>query len=387
MRILQVHAPYRIPGGEDTVVQNEARLLRASGHELWQFFEPNPTSLASTLASTLAAPWNPLSARELRQRLRAERPDVAHVHNTWFRLSPSIIPVLADAGVPIVQTLHNYRRFCLEGTMYRDGHACSDCLGRSPLPGVRHACYRSAPLSVVAAATQVVQRTRHTDDLIDLFVAPSEFMRSIVVRAGLPAGRTLVKPHFAFDPGPRPLPPSRSDTVLVVGRIAAGKGVDLLLEAWRSLPRDSGRTLEVIGSGPMAQELSATAPDGVRFLSLTHDEVTRRMLQARALVFPSLLNETFGMVVVEAMAAGLPVAGFDVAANREILGPDAGELLGPAADTAALAGLLGRLGDDDLVDRVGAENRESYLQRFSPRVQLPQLEQVYRDTIGRHGVR
>jgi glycosyltransferase involved in cell wall biosynthesis len=382
MKILQLHSPYRVLGGEDTVAANEARLLRAAGHEVWQFFEPNPADPLRTAGATLAAPWNPLSAAQLRDRLRAELPDVAHVHNTWFRLSPSIYRTLADHGVAVVRTLHNFRTFCLQGQTYRDGHACLDCLDR-PSSGMRHGCYRGHALSLVAAATQRVQERSSVLDAIDRFVAPSEFVRTLVVRAGIPAERTVVKPHFTFDPGHRPAPPSSSHDVLVVGRLAPGKGVDLLLEAWGGLTGQTGLRLEVLGSGPLSHELAAAAPAGVEFAAVTHHEVLHRMLTARAVVVPSMLNETFGLVALEAMAAGLPVAGFRSGAIGEVLAEQSA-LLSEPGDIEALRGALERLADDALVDLIGEANRQRFLRRYSPEAQLPMIEELYA-TAAHHG--
>jgi glycosyltransferase involved in cell wall biosynthesis len=382
MRILQLHSPYRFLGGEDTVVANEARLLRGAGHEVWQLFEPNPTDPVRTLGATLTAPWNPLSARRLADRLRAERPDVAHIHNTWFRLSPSIYRVLDDHDVPVVRTLHNFRTFCLQGQTYRDGHACLECLDR-PSAGVRHGCYRGHTLSLVAAATQVVQSRRGLLDGVDRFVAPSSFARSLAVRAGIPAGRTIIKPHFTFDPGARSSPPSAADNVLVVGRLVPGKGVDVLLRAWSGLTDVTGLRIEVLGSGPLANELDACAPPGVEFATVPHHEVQQRMRFARALVVPSMLNETFGLVALEAMAAGLPVAGFRSGAIAEVL-DDGDDLLCPSGDVHALQRALRRLGDGALVDRVGASNRARFLRRYSPEAQLPLIEALYHEVL-RHG--
>lgn len=388
MKILQIHSPYRIAAGEDTVVANEARLLRSGGHEVWQFFEPNPSNAAPALVSTVASPWNPMSARQLRHRLRADRPDIVHVHNTWFRMSPSIFPVLADADLPVVRTLHNYRTFCIEGMGYREGRACTDCLDGSPTLGIRHACFRSStPLSVVATAAQLVQRAVRTDTSIDLFLAPSEFMRSIIVRSGIPADRTVVKAHFTLDPGRRTASPSASRTVMAVGRVASGKGIDVLLDAWRLLPDSSELELEVIGSGPLVGELEANAPAGVRFMTMSQPEVIQRMLSARALIFPSMLNETFGMVLIEAMSAGLAVVGFDAAATGEILGEHAEPPLAPLGDVRALADRLLLLEDDSLVDRAGDHNLDTFRQQFSPEAQLPLLEGSYEDAVGRHGRR
>ena len=212
MRILQVHNRYRQLGGEDGVVASEADLLRHNGHEVVEHFVSNASSGAGAAAGLAVAPWNPVSARAVRRAVAEHAPDVAHVHNTWFTLSPSVLGALHRSKVPVVMTLHNYRLVCVNALVFRDGHPCTDCVGRSPWPGVRHRCYRdSAPQSAVAAATLSFNRARGTwVDAVDRYIAPSRGLRDTLIAGGLPAERFIVRPHAVADPGPRIRPPSSS---------------------------------------------------------------------------------------------------------------------------------------------------------------------------------
>ena len=153
LKVLQVHNQYRELGGEDTVVAMEAAILRNGGHEVFPYRFSNATNLAGTGVSLLASSWNPRSAARIRRVIEETRPDVAHVHNTWWAASPSIVSALNDAGVPTVVTLHNYRLVCANAMLFRDGKPCEDCVGSHPWHAVRHRCYRgSGPASIVAAA-------------------------------------------------------------------------------------------------------------------------------------------------------------------------------------------------------------------------------------------
>jgi glycosyltransferase involved in cell wall biosynthesis len=200
-------------------------------------------------------------------------------------------------------------------------------------------------------------------------------MADRLVDIGVPEDRLVVKAHFVHDPGPRLAPPSESDEVLCVGRLAPGKGVDTLVAAW-SLRDDPSSRLVVVGDGPDRDTLAATAGAGVELVGWSdRDEVTERLLRARALVMPSELYETFGMVLIEAMSAGLPVIATTVAAARSIVGPDGIIAVGPG-DRVALAGAIDAL-DDDTTDRMGAANRMSYLDRYTPEVGVAALEALY----------
>ncbi len=384
MRILQIHAGYRFAAGEDTVVANEAAALRRGGHAVDQFIVPNPTGTRASLTALARSTHNPSTGRAVAELIRQRRPDVVHVHNTWFAVSPSVIDAARAAGVPIVMTLHNYRLGCLGTDLFRDGAVCTACVGRSPWSGVVHACYRgSRALSAIQAVEVVTARRRRTlTDGVTTFVAPSRFMADRLIDIGVPAGRLIVKPHFTDDPGPRPGPPSRSGELLYVGRLAPGKGVETMLAAWDAARSSDGasRHLSIVGDGPSADALKASASQDVTFHGwLTRDAVTSRLLDARALVFPSEWYEPFGMVLLEALSAGLPIVTTNAAAAAAISGSPP-SLVVPAGRTDLLAAAMGSL-TDSVVDRAGTDSRQRFEDTFSERAGLVALEGLYRTAI------
>jgi glycosyltransferase involved in cell wall biosynthesis len=380
MRILQVHTRYRYEGGEDAVARAEAALLAEAGHEVVPYVAENPAGAGPTAAAMLASPWNPAAARRLRAAARRARPDVAHVHNTWFALTPSVVSALDGIGVPVVVTLHNYRLLCANASLFRDGRPCQDCVGTHPWHGVQHRCYRgSAVSSTAVAATISLNRALGTwDRHVRLFLALNDFARDRFVAGGLPADRVWVKPNSVGDPGPRAGPPSASRTVLFAGRLVPEKGVGVLLDAWRRLG-PAGLELVVAGDGPMRAELERRPPPSVRFLGqLDPPAVHRWMLRSRALVFPTWLYEGQPMSVLEAFAAGLPVVASRLGGNAELVGDLGDGWLAPARDPAALAERLAALADDAAVDQAGAAARRLYEERFAERHNLRALEAVYR---------
>jgi glycosyltransferase involved in cell wall biosynthesis len=386
MDILQVHSPYRRGGGEDVVVEREAAVLRSAGHRIRQHLVPNPSDISGTLQALAGSVWNPRSYRAGVRFGGNPKPDVAHVHNTWFALSPSIVSGMRRAVIPIVMTLHNFRLLCVNGLLYRDEAPCTDCVGRSPIPGVVHRCYHSSStLSVLAASNISLNRLLGTwVEGVDIFVAMTEFGRQMHILGGIPPDRIVVKPHFAADPGEREGAPSSSPTVLYVGRVDEEKGLSILLEAWSAAaPRNL--ELVVIGEGPRREDLENRNTPSVRFVgALTHDRVVEMMLGARALIFPSQWFETFGLVVIEALASGLPVLASNLGGNGEVL-TDLGEdwLVSPT-DTKAWVESLTRLSEDSTVDRAGAKARASYQARYSEDVGLSNLEGLYQRALSLH---
>jgi glycosyltransferase involved in cell wall biosynthesis len=146
MKVLVVHNFYQQPGGEEQIFNTEATLLQSHGHEVLRYTlsndqirKTNPLVLAKR---TL---WNSTVYQELRTLARQEKPDIAHFHNTFPLISPAAYYALREAGVPIVQTLHNYRLLCPNALFFRNGKVCEDCLGKPlPLPGIIHGCYRGS---------------------------------------------------------------------------------------------------------------------------------------------------------------------------------------------------------------------------------------------------
>jgi glycosyltransferase involved in cell wall biosynthesis len=391
MRVIQLHTRYREAGGEDRVVAAEAALLRSAGHEVEQILADNPVARTAAVTALLKAPRNPASRNAVEGAVARFSPDVAHVHNTWFAMSPSVLDGLRASGVPTVMTVHNYRLMCVNGMLLRDGRPCEDCVGRLPLPGIRHRCYRSSAIaSTAAAATIAYNRHRRTwADGVDLYLAPTEFVRGRLIDGGFPAERVKVKPHFVEDPGPRREPPSRSRIVLHVGRLSADKGADTLVDAWSALDQ-TGLELVCIGDGPLRDELARRRVPGVRLVgAVSPDEVRSWMMRARVLVASSTWYETFGLVVAEAMAAGLPVivprggALAEVAAGGAAVEPEDVDTGGSARDRLTAAVLYAR--NDDVVDIAGACGRARFAAHFTATAGLAQLEDAYRSVIGSTG--
>ena len=384
VKILQVHNAYALPGGEDTIVQTEAALLREAGHTVEQLRVTNPTTGRAAVVALSLAPRNATAAESVFRRARAVTPDIAHVHNTWFSLSPDVFHRLHDASVPVVMTLQNYRLICANAQLFRSGSVCTDCVGRSPWRGVVHRCYRgSVPASAMASATISVARRRGTFDLVDRFLAPSQFVKNIFVRSGFTSERIVVRPNVVDDPGGRSGAPSASRTVLYAGRLSTEKGLVTLLQGWRQSGLASrGFVLRLVGDGPLRSRLESDALAGVEFVDwMPVYELRSAMLGCRALVFPSEWYENFGRVIIEAMAAGLPVLASDIATPAEIVNPIGPGWLIPPGDSHAWGKGLASLAEDGVVDSGGAAARAIYEERYTTLQGLDTLLAVYQDVL------
>lgn len=391
MHVLVVHNRYASaqPSGENKVVDQEVELLRAAGHQV-ELFERRSDdiaelSLPGKAALPLLVPWNPGARSELAARLRTSRPDVVHVHNVFPLLSPAVIAACADADVPAVATLHNYTQVCPPGTLQRDGMPCTECVGRTPLPAVRHGCYRGSRLATVPLAVSLSVNRRRWWSGVERFFCISAAQRDVLVAAGMPAERLAVKHNFVPDPDAR-----RSDDgeqLLYLGRLAEAKGVRLLMAAWDEIAADGGVgvPLVIAGTGPLEPEVAAWAAgrDDVRYVGLYDTaECQKAIARSVAVVAPSTWLEAFGLVVVEAMAAGVPAVAAGHGAFVELVDDGATGLLHRPGEAASLASRIRRVAADPVRNReMGRAARRRYEQGFSPAVGLDRLVEGYRTAI------
>ncbi|MFG2323464.1 glycosyltransferase [Streptomyces sp. NPDC048568] len=396
MHVLVAHNRYASaqPSGENKVVDQEVALLRGAGHRV-ELFERRSDEIAARslpgkVAVPLLVPWNPAVRAELTARLRAERPDVVHIHNVFPLLSPAVLAACADAGVPAVATLHNYTQVCPPGTLQRAGRPCTECVGSGPLPAVRHGCYRNSRLATVPLAVSMSVNRRRWWSGVERFFCISAAQRDVLVGAGMPAERLSVKHNFVPDPVARRTGPG--EHLLFLGRLAEAKGVRLLMAAWDEITAGGGVgvPLVIAGAGPLEREVAAWAAgrDDVRYVGL-YDPAQCREAVARsvAVVAPSTWLEAFGLVVVEAMAAGVPAVAAGHGAFVELVEDGVSGLLHRPGEPASLASCLRRITAEASRNReMGRAARLRYEQGFSPAVGLERLMEGYRTAVaGRSG--
>lgn len=327
MKVLMLHCRYKKRGGEDLAVESEEQLLSTRGHAVFPYRRNNaeiePFTIVEKAALPLTTVWSNKTLAEVRHFALNHQPDVAHFHNTFPLISPSAYSACRSAGIPVVQTLHNYRLVCPGTTLSRGGKPCECCLGKGiAWPAVRYACYRGnrTASGTVAAMLAIHQALGTWTKRVDLYVALSNFARDKFIAGGLPAAKIVVKPNFVHpDPGAER---DVSDYALFVGRLSPEKGLGTLLAAWKQL--GSKIPLRIVGDGPMRGELEALVERlglaRVRFLGhLDRQAVFAAMKSARFLVVPSECYENLPMTVTEAYACGTPTIVAGLGALEEMV--------------------------------------------------------------------
>ena len=360
-------------------------MLRAAGVEVETYFRSSDEIESFQTLQRATLPLRPIysfgDARAIRQRIRATRPDVVHLHNPFPLISPWVVRVAKAEGVPVVQTVHNYRHSCPAGDFFRDGSVCEDCCGKAvPWPAVVHGCYRdSRPQSAVMATAAWVHRA--TWLMVDHFLPVSEFVAQYLVKSGIPPQRIIVRPNSAQSRGP--VRPPGSDFIFV-GRLTAEKGASLLLAAWIQSRVWETRRLVVAGDGPERELVLAAADHNVRYLgTVDRARVSTLLDDAGVVVIPSLCYEGFPRLVAESFERGRPVAATALGALRELITPDVGWTAQP--EQFAFAEMLSIAASDSTRATKGAAARAVFESRFAPLVTTQSLIDLYTTLRARGG--
>lgn len=400
MKILIVHNRYRsaAPSGENRVVDQESTALRSLGHDVEHFERHSDeiTEFSMLQKATLPAQviWNPTVHADLRAAVERFGPDVVHVHNTFPILSPAVLHACRDERVPVVATLHNYKLMCASGDFFRDGAVCHDCAGGRLLPALRHGCYRGSTAATLPVVAAIRANRKAWQSLVSAYIFISASLQRLLAGMKLDPERVFVKPnlvpHGAAVGGGKRGATARKRQVAYVGRLDHAKGVPLLLQAWdryRAAAGDNALRLVVAGSGPLENEVVTWAADrpSVEVAGhLSKSACAELVAQSRAVVLPSQWEETFGLVVVEAMAAGVASIAAAHGSFPELItdGVD-GVLFEPSAP----GDLANRIHDVDVngdrYQEYGRRARMTYEQRYDPGRNLDHLLDIYRFAMSR----
>ena len=311
--ILMVHNYYQIPGGEDTVVANEKKMLEDNGHKVVLYTRNNSEIKDMGILRKLLLPfttiYNPRTARDIKRIIKEENIDIVHVHNTLNLISLAVYYAALKMKKPVVQTIHNFRLLCPGATFYRDGHICEDCVSKGLGCALKHKCYRGSFLqTLVCVVATKIHRLTGIYGKIN-YICLTEFNKEKLLQLKeIDEDRVFIKPNFVEAPQKQY---EKNESYVFVGRIEEIKGITDLLEAWKELGSDAP-VLNICGTGPLLNECKKYVEDNklssVNFLGFVpHEEVRKIIAQSRYLILPSRVYEGFPMTIVEAFSGRTPV--------------------------------------------------------------------------------
>jgi glycosyltransferase involved in cell wall biosynthesis len=389
MRILLVHNRYRsaAPSGENRVVEQEGEALAGLGHDVMRFGRSSDEIGHWSVAKKASLParivWSRETYRDLTAVLREQRPDVVHVHNTFPLLGAAVLYACHDARIPVVATIHNYQLACANGAFFRSGTVCHDCTHGPRVQAVVHGCYRESWAATVPRVLEMSLHQRAWRSLVSAYVFVSASERDLLRGIDLAPDRVFIR-HNLIPRRSRPHTP-QAWNVIYAGRLDEAKGVRMLMAGWdryRSQSGEGGLNLVIVGGGPLEEEVAtwASARPSVEMTgTVSPDRCAELISQARAILLPSIWEETFGLVAVEAMAAGVPPIAAGHGSFTELITPGVDGILFSPGDPAALALAIADVErNPEQYEVYGNQARKTYEERFDPQRSVEDLLEIYR---------
>ncbi|QPH41295.1 glycosyltransferase [Pedobacter endophyticus] len=381
MRVLIIHTYYKLPGGEDSVVENEAELLRSNGHivDLLPFH-----NASKTLLKVFFLFFNPAAYQRVIGKIKSFTPDVIHIHNFHFAASPAILYAAKRLKVPVVMTMHNFRLLCPSGSLFFNGQLFTDSLKQNfPWSAVKKGVYQgSKAITFWLALSNYLHRKMGTWSIVNAMIFLGEHSRTVFKQSGVTSTRTalLIKPNFTMRKSLRE--PATGEYFLYVGRLTEEKGIKTLLKAFEG----QHALLKIAGTGPLHHLVTETTArnSNIEYLGqLPPPEVARLMRSAKALVFPSEWFETFGMVIIEAFSLGTPVVAANLGNVPSIVSDKVNGLLFEPSDAVSLRKAITTFDELNADEKLKLKNQalEAYEKSFSPEANLQQLVKIYSDTM------
>ena len=325
--------------------------------------------------------YSPSARRKMRECIADYAPDVAHIRGIYHHLSPSVLWELKSQGVPVLYHVNDFKMLCPTYNLVSHGRACDACLSGDYYRALTQNCYAGGrPRTAVLAAEAYLHRWLQTyDQCVDLFLAPSEFVRGMLTRAGFPAERIEVLPHFQNLPTEVQLMPDKG-YILYFGRLSEEKGLDELLRAMHHLPHIP---LVIAGEGQEKARLESLARDfgltQVVFAGMVGGRQLEQLIAGCTFsVFPSRAYETMGKSILESYAWGRPVIASDLGSRREMVVHGATGLLYASGDVPELVESINFLFHrPDLTAHMGREARRRIEKDHAPDRYLHSLVALY----------
>jgi len=412
VRVLHVNKFLYRRGGAEAYMQDVAEAQVRVGHAVEYFgmrhvdndphhyarhfprqidFDETVTGTGDRVRALGRMVWSRSARRGMDRTLAGFAPDVVHLHNIYHQLSPSILGPVARRGLASVMTLHDYKLVCPNYRMLCGDEICDACVGRGVTAAVTRRCNRGSLLASIAIAGETIaHRLVGACDSIDTFICPSRFMHDLMVRGGIDSDRLEYIPHFvdAIDAPPKVEPGGH---ITFVGRLSNEKGLDTAIDALTWLPRSI--SLDVAGDGPARPALEAraaeVAPGRVRFHGrLAKGPVQDLMRAASVVVFPSRWYENQPLVVLEALALGVPVVATSLGGTTELIEDGRDGALVAADQSETLAAALHRFcADPEGALAAGRRGRARIAAEHSIARHLSELDRVYTGAKDKHARR
>lgn len=385
-KILIVHNYYQIPGGEDTVVANEKKMLEDHGHQVALYTRHNSEMKTFSKIQKLLLPFSTIFSlktyREVKALIKKEKIDAVHVHNTLNLISPSVYYAAFHCKVPVVQTIHNFRLLCPGAAFYRDGHICEDCVSKGLMCAVKYSCYRGSRLQTLACVISTgLQRILGTYGRLN-YICLTEFNKNKLLQLKqMKEENIYVKPNFVEASTKIMSYEERKEQFVYAGRLDSLKGIDVLLKAWEMFEAKEEKLI-ICGTGPeeswckkYVEEHHLKNVELKGFVENT--EVKKIIGESKALILPTRWYEGFPMTIVESYSVGTPVVASDLGNAGSLVEEGKSGLKFQTDSPESLCETLKKTKTFKGLD-------ENYINRYSEESNYEQLRSIYEACSNHH---
>lgn len=386
-KILIVHNYYQVPGGEDTVVENEKNMLIDNGHKVLLYTRHNDDIKDKNILQKLLLPLETIFSlktyRDIKRIIKKENIDIVHVHNTLPLISPSVYYATIHSKVPVVQTVHNFRLLCPGATFTKKGMICEDCMHKGLICAVKNRCYReSFTQSLISTVNLAFHRAIGTYRKVDGYIALTQFNKE-KLKSLINEDKIFIKPNFVDFGYKKSTISDGQKKFLCLGRIDKLKGIDIILKAWKEIKDEE---LYIVGSGSYEDEAKKFVLDNkmsnVKFLGFKSKYEVRELLEnTKGLVIASQCYEGFPMTIVESFALGVPVIAGNIGNLSKIVKNNKNGLLFKYDSYIDLKNKVELLKNEELQEQLSQGAYNSYIEKYNKEINYSELIAIYK-TIG-----
>ncbi|MFA6284938.1 MAG: glycosyltransferase [Parcubacteria group bacterium] len=336
MKILEINKFNHIRGGADKHFIDLARLFESNGDEVGVFAMSHPENLHSDFSKYFVSRvdfengslfnkmkgafrvfWSFEATRKIAKLLDEFQPDVIHIHNIYHQISPSILLEIKKRRIPIVMTVHDWKLICPNYLLNCEEPYCKKCVAGKYWHCVSKKCVKNSyAKSLIAVLGLYFHRwLKIYEKNVDLYIAPSRFVKNILVQAGFPEKKIKVLAHFAsVQDSQNGKDANGENYALYFGRISKEKNVDELIEIFKSLP------IKLVLAGNREAGFEIPRHPNIKYAGFKNSvELAKLIKNSSFVVSASKLAETFGLVALEAISAEKPFVGYDVGGYGEMI--------------------------------------------------------------------
>ena len=401
MKILLVNKYFYLKGGAEYVLFETADLLRSKGHEVISFSMRHPRNIKSEYEKYFVSNvdyekgginnkidyaikllYSFEAKRKIEELIKEEKPDIAHLHNVYHQISPSILYTLKKFDIPVIMTLHDYKMVCPSYSMLSDGKICEFCKDSNYYYCVLRKCVKESRLKSILNTCEMYLHHKILGiyNLVDVFISPSMFLKNKVEEMGF-RGNIVHLPNFVNLCDYKPQYDWQEDSIVYFGRLSKEKGLFTLIDAMEGLDLK----LKIIGEGPSKQGLESRVKswglENIKFMGYkSEEELKDEIKKSMFIVLPSEWYENNPLTIIEGFSLGKPAVGARIGGIPELVKDNETGLtfeLGNVDDLRAKIILLLKSPAD--IERMGRNARKMVDEKLNPEIHYEKLMEIYKN--------